>query len=77
MSDLFGNHIVGFPTRRLIYIIYNNSGRVDTCQGIVREIKKNFKVRELSGNSANCQRNLELSGNCQGILRIQDSGQIT
>ena len=21
MSDLFGNHIVGFPTRRLIYII--------------------------------------------------------
>ena len=22
MSDLFGNHIVGFPTRRLIYIYY-------------------------------------------------------
>ena len=21
MSDLFGNHIVGFPTRRLIYFI--------------------------------------------------------
>ena len=21
MSDLFGNHIVGFPTRRLIYVI--------------------------------------------------------
>ena len=23
MSDLFGNHIVGFPTRRLIYILYH------------------------------------------------------
>ena len=23
MSDLFGNHIVGFPTRRLIYIEYS------------------------------------------------------
>ena len=21
MSDLFGNHIVGFPTRRLIYVL--------------------------------------------------------
>ena len=21
MSDLFGNHIVGFPTRRLIYFV--------------------------------------------------------
>ena len=22
MSDLFGNHIVGFPTRRLIFLIF-------------------------------------------------------
>ena len=27
MSDLFGNHIVGFPTRRLIY--------QQTCQGVL------------------------------------------
>ena len=27
MSDLFGNHIVGFPTRRLIYI-YSKIGDV-------------------------------------------------
>ena len=35
-------------------------GRVATCQGNVREIKKIFKVRELSGNFANCQGNLEV-----------------
>ena len=25
MSDLFGNHIVGFPTRRLIYLLFNRN----------------------------------------------------
>ena len=23
MSDVFGNHIVGFPTRRLIFLVFN------------------------------------------------------
>ena len=26
MSDLFENHIVGFPTRRLIYVLPKNNG---------------------------------------------------
>ena len=48
MSDLFGNHIVGFPTRRLIYYCFsltmllylsgqlfvNISGGVSTCLDI-------------------------------------------
>ena len=40
MSDLFGNHIVGFPTRRLIFVAAcpdiscSNNGTLeqDTCQ---------------------------------------------
>ena len=31
MSDLFGNHIVGFPTRRLISHVLRQSSRSVTC----------------------------------------------
>ena len=34
MSDLFGNHIVGFPTRRLIY---NTGMQLVMCKSFVMD----------------------------------------
>ena len=43
MSDLFGNHIVGFPTRRLIF------HKTAIFPGIVLEFQKNiFENEDLS-----------------------------
>ena len=33
MSDLFGNHIVGFPTRRLIYVFGKLGRSLVSCIG--------------------------------------------
>ena len=32
VSDLFGNHIVGFPTRRLNYVLWSDDGPVPRCE---------------------------------------------
>ena len=49
MSDLFGNHIVGFPTRRLIFLIYLGAVELDNLPlkkdalkslGLPLEVKK-------------------------------------
>ena len=35
MSDLFGNHIVGFPTRRLICSVMSEVSRGSLAQGCI------------------------------------------
>ena len=48
MSDLFGNHIVGFPTRRLIYISGINLFSVaEKKLKAAQELSENFEVKLL------------------------------
>ena len=47
MSDLFGNHIVGFPTRRLKYKEYNY-----TCSRL-RDMQQKIGSSKLSDTTSN------------------------
>ena len=44
MSDLFGNHIVGFPTRRLMYVVKVNNDE-DSALAETRLQTQNRQVR--------------------------------
>ena len=40
MSDLFGNHIVGFPTKRLIYGIHEEAACLKVLAFYEQQIEK-------------------------------------
>ena len=58
MSDLFGNHIVGFPTRRLNYLTYFAS----YFQEAIVELRKNLCLSKNGPSPVykanDCQRNI-------------------
>ena len=64
MSNLFGNHIVGFPTRRLIcfYRKCSNSGYITSFSS---QIKQLICEDNQGDNAAHC-----LSGKSYGPLKL-------
>ena len=55
MSDLFGNHIVGFPTRRLICFYDRSSTRFLVILPSFKAYIKPFRVKLQYGWRTNCQ----------------------
>ena len=53
MSDLFGNHIVGFPTRRLKYGLIHHCYSADCCHQTAT-----IQVVDDAGNVASCSPNI-------------------
>ena len=45
VSDLFGNHIVGFPTRRLIYLIDTSCGKGISADWRIHRSLLRFKIQ--------------------------------
>ena len=52
MSDLFGNHIVGFPTRRLICCISTDQS---VTQWYLPEVLRNTTLCDVCGIECGCQ----------------------
>ena len=63
MSDLFGNHIVGFPTRRLIYFVaVLKTAYHVICEPLIhfQPLLKMQRQQAVELKSANLKNNVEL-----------------
>ena len=77
VSDLFRNHIVGFPTRRLKYVYVHNQEcghslvQFQTCAGITQQI-----TESPSGQTTwKCRKYMPLENQSLGFLTMSDTNQ--